>query len=268
MSLSRALTTLIGLPLVALVLIKGNNLIISILIMLATFRCLYEYKSCSKGKYNIISWVGYIVAIYLAFMSYIPVEITEKINIIGIPSIIMILFMHSIFTDMKITFADVAFSLIGILYFALFTSFIPRIYAMEIGKILIWFLMFISWGSDIVAYLIGRNFGKHKFSKVSPNKTIEGCTAGIVGAVACSLIYTYFINTYSNIYINYIVIGWVAAILCVIGQLGDFAASVIKRHLEVKDYSNIFPGHGGMVDRLDSVIAIAPFAYILFMILV
>jgi phosphatidate cytidylyltransferase len=176
--------------------------------------------------------------------------------------------MHSIFTDMKITFSDVAFSTFGIFYFVLFTSFIPKIYALEVGKILIWYLILVSWGSDIVAYLIGRNFGKHKFSKVSPNKTIEGCTAGVVGAVVLSLIYTYLINTYSDIYINYIVIGWVSAVLCIIGQLGDFAASVIKRHLEVKDYSNIFPGHGGMVDRLDSVIAIAPFAYILFTILI
>ena len=268
MSLSRALTTIIGLPLVALVLLKGNNLIISILMMIATFRCLYEYKDCAKSKYKIISWVGYILAIYLAAMPYIPAYITEMLNIVGIPAIIMILFMHSIFTDMKITFSDVAFSLFGILYFVLFTSFIPRIYSMEFGKILIWYIMIISWGSDILAYLIGRNFGKHKFSKVSPNKTIEGCTAGVIGAIIFSLIYTYFINTYSDIYVNYIVIGWVAAVLCIIGQLGDFAASVIKRHLEVKDYSNIFPGHGGMVDRLDSVIAIAPFAYILFMILV
>ena len=268
MSLSRALTAIIGLPLVALVLIKGNNLIISIIMMLATFRCLYEYKNCAKSKYKIISWVGYVLAVYLTAMPYIPTNITEMINIIGVPAIVMVLFMHSIFSDMKITFADVSFSLVGILYFVLFTSFIPRIYSMEFGKILIWYIMFISWGSDILAYLIGRNFGKHKFSKVSPNKTIEGCTAGIVGAVLFSLIYTYFINTYSSIYINYIVIAWISAVLCVIGQLGDFAASVIKRHLEVKDYSNIFPGHGGMVDRLDSVIAIAPFAYILFMILV
>ena len=95
----------------------------------------------------------------------------------------IILFLHSILTDMKITFADVAFSMFGICYFVIFTSFIPRIYSLENGKIFIWFLLIISWGSDIVAYLIGRNFGKHKFSKVSPNKTIEGCTAGVVGAV-------------------------------------------------------------------------------------
>lgn len=268
MSLSRALVTIIGLPLVALLLIKGNVLLLSIIIALATFRCLFEYKNCAKEKYTIITWIGYIYAIYLAAMPFLPSEVTAIINTIAVPLIMLILFMHSIFTDMKITFSDVAFSAFGILYFVLFTSFIPRIYGLEIGKILIWYLILVSWGSDILAYLVGRNFGKHKFSKVSPNKTIEGCTAGVVGAIVLSLIYTYLINTYSDITINYIVIAWVSAVLCIIGQLGDFAASVIKRHLEVKDYSNIFPGHGGMVDRLDSVIAIAPFAYILFTILI
>ena len=268
MSLSRALTALIGLPAVALILIKGNDILISVLMALATIRCLYEYKHCAKGKYNIIAWVGYVLTVYLAAMPFIPEDISQMINTIGLPIIMIVLFMHSIFTDMKITFADVAFSMFGICYFVIFTSFISRIYSLEYGKILIWYLMFISWGSDIVAYLIGRNFGKHKFSKVSPNKTIEGCTAGVIGAIVISLVYTYFVNTYMNVYINYIVIAWVSAVLCVIGQLGDFAASVIKRHFEVKDYSNLFPGHGGMVDRLDSVIAIAPFAYILFMILI
>ena len=221
-----------------------------------------------KEKYKIIVWVGYLMAAYFVVMPYIPCDIVNDINIIGIPVLMIILFLHSILTDMKITFADVAFSMFGICYFVIFTSFITRIYSLENGKILIWFLLIISWGSDIVAYLIGRNFGKHKFSKVSPNKTIEGCTAGVFGAIILSLIYTVFINTYMDITINYVVIAWVSAFLCVVGQIGDFAASVIKRHLEVKDYSNLFPGHGGMVDRLDSVIAIAPFAYILFMILI
>ena len=268
MSLSRALTALVGLPVVALILIKGNNILINVLIALATLRCLYEYKQCAKGKYNIIAWAGYIMTIYLAAMQYIPENIVNIINIIGLPSVMLILFLHSVITDMKITFADVAFSMTGIYYFVIFTSFISRIYSLENGKLLIWFLMIISWGSDIVAYLIGRNFGKHKFSKVSPNKTIEGCTAGIIGAITLSLLYTWLINTYFDANINYILIAWISAILGIIGQLGDFAASVIKRHLEVKDYSNLFPGHGGMVDRLDSVIAIAPFAYIMFTLLV
>ena len=268
MSLSRALTALVGLPVVALVLIKGNNIIISVLMALATLRCLYEYKQCAKGKYNIIAWVGYIMTIYLAAMPFIPENIVNIVNVIGLPTLMIVLFLHSILTDMKITFADLSFSMFGICYFVIFTSFISRIYALENGKILIWYILIISWGSDIVAYLIGRNFGKHKFSKVSPNKTIEGCTAGVIGSIVLSLIYTYLVNTYMDLNINYVVIAWVAILLDLIGQIGDFAASVIKRHLEVKDYSNIFPGHGGMVDRLDSVIAIAPFAYILFMILI
>lgn len=268
MSLSRLLTALVGIPAVALVLILGNDILISVLLGIATIRCIYEYKNCAKEKYNVIAWIGYIMTIYIFIMPYLPTNVLETINIIGLPLVMIILFLHSVLTNMKITFEDLSITIFGICYFSIFTSFVPRIYSLENGKIFIWYVLIISWGSDIFAYLIGRNFGKHKFSKVSPNKTIEGCTAGILGAIIISVIYTFFINKYANLEINYIIIAWVSALLCIVGQIGDFAASVIKRHFEVKDFSNLFPGHGGMIDRLDSVIAIAPFAYILFMLLV
>lgn len=212
---------------------------------------------------------------------------------IGIPAILLILFLHIIITDMKISLKDVAFSFLGIMYIISFAMFIPLIYGLnqtsginlgsisissetsaidnifnQVGKIngkyLIWFLMMATWGSDIFAYLIGRHFGKHKFSKVSPNKTIEGCTAGVVAAVILSLIYTYCLNTFTSFELSYITMGIIGAISCVIGQIGDFAASSIKRHFDVKDFSDLFPGHGGVIDRIDSVIFAAPFAFILF----
>ena len=111
-------------------------------------------------------------------------------------------------------------------------------------------------------------FGKHKFSKVSPKKSIEGCVAGIFGAILTSLLYTLALNTFAGLSISYLTMGLICAVLSVVGQVGDFAASVIKRHFEVKDYSNIFPGHGGMLDRIDSVMFIAPFAYLLLMLFV
>ena len=123
--------------------------------------------------------------------------------------------------------------------------------------------MFAAWGTDIFAFIIGRKFGKTKFSKVSPNKSVEGCVAGIIGAVVTSLIYTLAINYFGNFDISYLSIGIISAILSIIGQIGDFAASSIKRYFEVKDFSNLFPGHGGMLDRIDSVMFIAPFAYFL-----
>ena len=115
-----------------------------------------------------------------------------------------------------------------------------------------------------VHIFFGKSLGKHKFSKVSPNKTIEGCLGGCFGATVGGLIFTYCINTFLGCNVPYIFAAITLFVLSIIGQLGDFAASAIKRYFDVKDFSELFPGHGGMIDRIDSIIFIAPFAYIIF----
>ena len=135
------------------------------------------------------------------------------------------------------------------------------------GKILIWYVFLASWGTDIFAYLIGKHFGKHKFTQISPNKSIEGCVGGILGAVVAILIYTFVCNNVFNMSINYFYAIFISILLSCISQIGDLAASSIKRYCGIKDYSNLIPGHGGMLDRIDSVLFLAPFAYLLFTIL-
>ena len=115
--------------------------------------------------------------------------------------------------------------------------------------------------SDISITFFG--IGKHKFTEVSPNKTIEGCIGGVIGAVLLSIVYTIACNKIWNLQINYIFITVISVILSIIGQLGDLAESSIKRYTEIKDTSNLIPGHGGMLDRIDSVLFIAPIAYFL-----
>ena len=165
---------------------------------------------------------------------------------------------------MKTSFKDIAYTFLGIFYVVFFTMFIALIYGMQNGRVLIWYALFAAWGSDVFAYLIGKYFGKHKFSKVSPKKSIEGCIAGVVGAVVLMVIFTYFANTYWNLNVNYGYIVLIGVALSLLGQVGDFAASSIKRYVDIKDYSNLIPGHGGMLDRIDSLIFLAPFAYVLF----
>ena len=135
------------------------------------------------------------------------------------------------------------------------------------GKILIWFVLIASWGSDIFAYFIGRHFGKHKLTEVSPNKTVEGAVAGVVGAILLGIVYTVLCNTIWNTGINYLLVGCIMAVLSIVGQIGDLAASSIKRYCEIKDFSELIPGHGGMLDRIDSIIFVLPFAFILFSLL-
>lgn len=286
MNIKRILTTLIGLPAVIAIFVLGNKYLIDILIAVIACFALTEYFKCMSKEAKSISWIGYVLAIGIAFIHVLNIQTILILLAIGIPSILLLLFLHIIITDMKITFKDIAFSFIGIMYVIFFIMFIPLIYGMgnpyEItlttdagiantfsgnvlnGKYLIWYLLTTAWGSDILAYCVGKHFGKYKFSKVSPNKTIEGCIAGVVGAVILSLGYTCLLNNIVDYNISYITIGIISAVLCVIGQIGDFAASTIKRYFDVKDFSEIFPGHGGMIDRIDSVMFIAPFAFCIF----
>ena len=141
------------------------------------------------------------------------------------------------------------------------------VYGMENGKFFVWYTILSAWGTDIFAYAVGRRIGKHKFSQISPNKSIEGCVAGTVGAIILTLIYTVILNKCFNYNINYIIISVIALVLSLVGQIGDFAASSIKRFTGVKDYSNLIPGHGGILDRFDSLLFIAPFAYFLLMLI-
>lgn len=266
MNIKRITTSLIGFPIVILFLVLGNKYMIDVAFAIIALIAMYEYKKCSSNRVKVISWISYLCAISISLLHIIPTQIASFITTFGFPIVLMILFLHVIISNMKITFQDISFTLIGIIYICGFIVFLPLIYGIEgeiQGKILIWYIIFSAWGTDTFAYLIGKNLGKRKFSKVSPNKTIEGCVAGILAAVIISVIYTIFINTYFGLEVSYITIAIIGAILSIIGQIGDFSASVIKRFFEVKDFSELFPGHGGMIDRIDSVMFIAPFAYFL-----
>ncbi|MEI3402298.1 MAG: CDP-archaeol synthase [Clostridia bacterium] len=92
---------------------------------------------------------------------------------------------------------------------------------------------------------------------------MEGCIAGAVGAVVIAILYTVAMNSIYNLEYSYVLIGIITVVLSIAGQLGDFAASSIKRYVNIKDYSNLIPGHGGMLDRIDSLMFLAPYAYVL-----
>ena len=290
MNVKRVLTGLIGFPIVILVFIFANKYIIDCLASIVACIAIHEYfKACSKEVKN-LSWIGYVLAIGISLIHIVNTKIALLILTILIPTILLILFLHIIISDMKINFKDVAFSFLGIIYVIGLIMFIPLIYGIgdttklgflkEIsfadtvvdvyqktaisGKFLIWYLIFAAWGSDTFAYTVGMRIGKHKFSKVSPKKSIEGCVAGVVGALVLTIIYTIIINNNLSLEISYLKIGLAAILFSIIGQIGDFAASTIKRYFEIKDYSNLFPGHGGMLDRIDSVMFIAPFAFCVF----
>lgn len=264
-NLKRISSALIGFPLVALIIILGNKYMISVGLAIVAILSMHEYLYAVSKKSNPIKWISYLSCALISLLAFVPQEQYGNTILVAIPIILLISFFQVIVTGMKTNFNDLVYTFMGIIYIVFCIGSMAMIRGLEDGRILIWYVFWSGWATDVFAYAIGRRFGKHKFSEVSPKKSIEGCVAGTIGAIVVTLIYTYFINTYTAVEYSYLYISIIALILSIVGQIGDFAASTIKRYVDIKDYSNLIPGHGGMLDRIDSIMFIAPFAYMLFL---
>lgn len=132
------------------------------------------------------------------------------------------------------------------------------------GSYLVWFVFLCSWGSDTCAYAVGVLIGKHKMTpRLSPKKSIEGAVGGVLGAALLFVLYTHFaINKYTDASIPLLLAAVLGAAGALVSMVGDLAASAVKRDHDIKDYGKLIPGHGGIMDRFDSVIIAAPLIYI------
>lgn len=151
----------------------------------------------------------------------------------------------------------------GIAYVAVMLSCVYQTRMLEGGAFHVWLIFLCSWGCDTCAYCVGKLIGKHKMAPVlSPKKSIEGAVGGVVGAILLGLIYAIATKGPAPAYM----------IICGVGALismvGDLAASAIKRNMGIKDYGKLIPGHGGVLDRFDSVIFTAPVIFYLSLILI
>lgn len=218
---------------------------------------LFEFKRLIKLKYN---W-AYVVAtlIYLRF-SNLEIINKEYVHFLLIASLFFP-FIYQLFKPkIDITSSKIGHYSLAIVYIALpftFMTLIPFFNGDYHPKIIISIFALI-WANDTFAYIVGRAFGKTKlFEKVSPNKTIEGALGGLIAG----LIAAYFFAKYFTILsiTNWMII---AVIVTIFGILGDLIESKFKREAQVKDSGNFIPGHGGFLDRLDSIIFAAPFVYV------
>ncbi|MCR5185549.1 MAG: phosphatidate cytidylyltransferase [Clostridia bacterium] len=263
--IKRIITTVIGLPIVILALAYSNKYIIDTTMMIVAVISMHEYINCAKEKnVKVIKWISYLSTFYIAFIHLIPNSIFNYWYCV-IPILLSVLFAHIIISDMKITLEDIAYTFWGICYIVGFVASFALVYGYEgsiSGKIFIWFVIVASWGTDMFAYMVGMRFGKTKFTHVSPNKSVQGCVGGTVAAIVLSVILSIVFNRFFGTSLSLVVMGVVGCVLSIMGQLGDLSASAIKRYFGVKDFSSLFPGHGGMLDRIDSVMFIAPVAFL------
>ncbi len=160
-----------------------------------------------------------------------------------------------------VSLQDIAATLFGAFYVVFFFFFTVLIDGSDDFSEYIWLVFIISLGTDTFAYFTGMLIGKHKLCpNLSPKKTVEGAVGGMIGAAALASLFEAFViggkNALSVHFIIMVLLG------SVVSQLGDLSASAIKRRTGLKDYGNLIPGHGGIMDRFDSVLFVAPYLYI------
>ena len=155
-------------------------------------------------------------------------------------------------------FGDVAAIFTSVTYVTVSFSAMSLTRYMQNGIYILCLIFVAAWGCDTFAYFTGRLFGKHKLAPhLSPKKTVEGSIGGIVFAVICCIIYGFIVSLATGIKANYLVLALLGLVLSVVSQIGDLWASLIKREHGIKDYSQMLPGHGGVMDRFDSILAVS-----------
>ena len=232
------------------------NLIFTLLaVSLIGMRELYKVMKVSDEHVTVLELVGYLGAVlyYIAMKADFGNYGTMAIII----SMILILFVY-VFGYPKYHAEQVMAAFFGVVYVAVMLSFIYLTRSLPDGKFLVWLIFLCSWGCDTCAYCVGMLIGKHKMAPVlSPKKSIEGAVGGVAGAALLGVIYAAATQGKMAEY----------ALICAVGALismvGDLAASAIKRNQNIKDYGKLIPGHGGILDRFDSVIITAPVIYYL-----
>ena len=258
--LTRTITAIIGVPLVILIVMLGNPTLNYAMIAVGSL-ALYELFNSMKKDYHPMKYIGYAaLLIYFLFFKTI-----NTYYIVYVALLIVIALIYMVMKYPKYSIVDVSLTIFSALYIGLLFGFILSTRDTTYGAFWVWLIVISSWGSDTFAYFTGILLGKHKLApKLSPKKTIEGSIGGLIGAGVLGYIYTIIYTLYDfNILKKHIaVVIIIVVIASVISQFGDLAASAIKRFFNQKDFGYILPGHGGILDRVDSLLLVAPVIYV------
>ncbi|HHX24480.1 MAG: phosphatidate cytidylyltransferase [Tepidanaerobacteraceae bacterium] len=260
--LTRIISAIVGI--VALMyIINAGGWIFFLSICLLNIFAMYElYKAFQKKGVHITFFLNSIsTAILLYYISFY-----NDFNFIWVSFLIFLLIMlecmYGIINNNRNHIINTVYTVFSFVYTTLLFMFFILVRNLPNGINFIWWIFITTWACDTGAFFTGIYFGKNPLAPhISPNKTIEGSLGGVVLSIIASIIFTRFFISEISI-LHAIILG---ILIGSISQIGDLSASLIKRYCKIKDFSNIIPGHGGILDRLDSALFSFPIAYIYIM---
>lgn len=262
------MSAVVGLALLTAIVMLGQEVLTGVAFIVSVIAVREFYSAFVRKGFKPVKSVGYIACLLVLAAGF-----GEALAAMGVPLgkaalaavflIFATLFAVVIFKNEVYSINDAAVSILGIIYVPFLFSFLPLTRNLADGRLLIWTIFIGAWATDTFAYFAGVLFGRRKIlPKVSPKKSLEGSIGGLAGCVAAMTAYGVFFCsglTGRMPVFHFVILG----VLCgVISQLGDWAASAVKRYTGIKDYGSIMPGHGGVLDRFDSILFTAPAVFL------
>ncbi len=266
---TRIISALVALPLLIFIVVSGGNWLHVGILLLGIIGMREFYRAFSKerkGAYDISELFGVFYMVFIDEIIY-----TSNFFSVFVSAFVIALLIYSVLRYQHTNNKEVMTAFFGFFYACFLLSHVYLIREYTHGKLLVWLVFITAFGCDTGAYFTGYFLGKHKLCPaLSPKKTIEGSVGGVITATVLSVLYGLWINRYYpldgvNVLLLCGLTGFFGSFLA---QIGDLAASSIKRQTGIKDYGNLMPGHGGVLDRFDSVILTAPVLYYIMLFLI
>jgi phosphatidate cytidylyltransferase len=258
---TRLLSGIVLVALALILIITGGDILLLSTLLIACIGMFELYRIFHIEK-TVVAIIGYAAAtLYYANLRF---GFLPDIMMFVLGFLILLMFAY-VFTYPKFHTEQILAAYFGVFYVAVMLSYVYQTRQMAAGAYIVWLIFLCSWGCDTCAYCVGVLFGKHKMSpKLSPKKSVEGAVGGVVGAMLLTALYSVIFRNAMGITTAQV---WMLALIggagALISMVGDLTASAIKRNYEIKDYGKLIPGHGGILDRFDSVIFTAPIIYFL-----
>ena len=266
---TRVISAFAAIALFAAVICLGGTAI-GLIVSLLTVLAVREFNGAlKKGGYrpvSVVSFASCIPVLYIALYDvFLPAGRLSGGSALLAGALLVFVLLAALFSFLmfsggKYEVKDIAVTLLGIIYIPFLFSFFTLTRRMEQGHLYIWLILIGACVTDTFAFFTGITIGRVKIvPKISPKKTLEGCIGGVAGCIIAMTLFGYFFRNELNVpLIHFAVLGLICGI---ISQLGDWSASAVKRAVGIKDYGNLMPGHGGVLDRVDSILFTAPAVY-------